>query len=758
MITFFHRFFSCLPAKTAILLCVFFSCSSYGDTLEKYVFKGLERIEPSTVKAYLDIHPGQEMTKDRLNDALKSLYKTGFFSNVSLKPDGQTLIITVEENPIINRVAFEGNSKLSDEALSKDVKLAPRTVYSPAKIQELQQKILRIYRLSGRFNATVEPKIIKQPENRVDVVFEIKEGPSTYVEKIIFQGNKRFSDATLEGVVHTKESRWYRFMTNDDTYDPDRVAYDQALLRQFYMDHGYVDFKIKSVLTELSENKKDFYITYVLDEGKRFKVGTLKVDNPLKDVSDEKIQEAITLETGEWYDATKLEDSLEAISQVCGDAGYAFVDPEPDIIRDQENDTVNVVFKIRQGPKVYVERIDIEGNTRTRDDIIRREFRLAEGDPFNATKIRRTEQRLRNLNFFKTVRITQEQGSDPDKVILKTEVEEQVTGEIQFAVSYGTQQGMGADITINERNLMGKGQDVSLRLKWSQRSQGAEFSFVEPYFLDRDLMAGFSVSAFKALEKENGVKDSTVGGRTWIGYEINEHLSQRLFYGLNHQETSFSARTSDFIKEQPKRALNSSVGVSTTYDHRDSSVEPRSGYILSMGNEFTGVGGSSRYFRNTASAAQYFPLWKESTVAFMANGGIISPVGRIVRTTDRFELGGFSFRGFDYGGIGPRDKRGEKDALGGLKYYTLTSEMMFPVGLPKEFGLMGSTFFEAGSLWGAQKSDPNLYDKNFMRYSVGVGINWASPMGPIRLDLARPLKAGKFDKKREFLFGFTTRF
>ena len=743
-----------------VFLCCFFYAAQVGAVvLERISFKGLHRIEASTVKTYLHIEPGEDITKKEINKAIKSLYNTGFFSDISMdiNPNG-TLSIDVVENPIINRIAFEGNSKLSDDALSKEIKLAPRTVYSAAKIQELQQKMLKMYRLGGRFSAKVDPKIIKLPENRVDVVFEIEEGPSTYIEKIIFQGNRRFSESTLESILNTKESRWYRFLTSNDTYDPDRMAYDQALLKQFYLEYGYIDFKIKSALAELSPDKRNFYLTYVIEEGDRYKVNSVEIENPIKEIKDTDLEDAITLEPGEWYSSTDVDSSIDALTKVAGDAGYAFVDPEIEIKRNTEDKTVDIIFHIQQGPKVYVQSINIEGNNRTRDSVIRRELRLEEGDPFNATKLRRSEQRIRNLDFFKTVKITQKQGDSPDKVIITVEVEEKVTGEIQLALGYGTHNGLSADVTVRERNFLGKGQDTSVRVRWGQKSEGVDFSFMEPYFWDRNLAAGFNVFAMKNTESKSSTKDTVFGARFWLGYEINEYLFQNLSYGFKADELTYNSKTSEFITSQRRKGTASSIGVTTTYDKRDSKIEPRGGYMITLGNQFVGLGGTSRYFKNTISGAKYFPLWKESVLAFMGEYGLMTPVGRTIRTINRFEVGGFNFRGFDFGGIGPRDKRGDRDSLGGLQYYTATSEVQFPVGLPREFGVMGSTFVEAGSLWNAQKKSPNLYDNSMLRYSVGVGVSWASPMGPIRFDYGKPLKKGKFDKVREFLFGFTTRF
>lgn len=746
--------------KIAITFC-YLLCVIHANAtiLEKFSFKGLHRIEASTVKAYLHASPGEDISEENVNEFIKALYNTGFFSDISMKmEDNGTLVVDVVENPIINRIAFEGNSKLSDDALGKEIKLAPRTVYSAAKIQELQQKMLKMYRLGGRFSAKVDPKIIKLPENRVDVVFEIDEGPSTYIEKIIFQGNRRFSESTLESILNTKESRWYRFLTSNDTYDPDRMAYDQALLKQFYLEHGYIDFKIKSALAELSPDKRNFYLTYVLEEGERYKVNTVKIDNPIKEISNTALEKAITIEPGEWYNSSDIDSSIDGLTKVSGDAGYAFVDPEIEIKKNKDDHSVDIIFHIQQGPKVYIQRINIEGNNRTRDNVIRREIRLEEGDPFNATKLRRSEQRIRNLDFFKTVKITQVQGDAPDKVIINVEVEEKVTGEIQLAVGYGTHNGFSTDVTVRERNFLGKGQDTSVRVRWGQKSEGVDFSFMEPYFWDRNLAAGFNVFAMKNTESKSSTKDTVIGTRLWVGYEINEYLSQNVSYGFKADEISYTSKTSEFIREQRRKGIASSIGLTTVYDRRDSRIEPRSGHVVTIANQFVGVGGTSRYFKNTVSAAKYFGLWKESVLAFMGEYGLMSPLGKTIRTINRFEVGGFDFRGFDFGGIGPRDKRGDRDSLGGLQYYTATTEVQFPVGLPREFGVMGSTFIEAGSLWDAQKKNPNIYDENILRYSVGVGLSWASPMGPIRFDYGKPLKKGKFDKVREFLFGFTTRF
>ena len=731
-----------------------------SQTISKIVVEGNARIESETVFSYLKIHVGDSFDSMKLNESLKALFATNFFADVTFEQQGNTLIIHVQENPIINRVAFEGNQHLTTEVLDKEIGLSPRTVYTRNKVQAAQQKLLQIYRLSGRFGARVDPKIIKLPENRVDLVFEIEEGPVTQVQKINFVGNKHFSEGTLEAAIQTKEARWYRFFTADDTYDPDRLNYDQEKLRQFYLNHGYADFRILSAVAELSPDQKDFFITFTLDEGEKYKFGKTEIESQIPAVTSDMLQGAIAFEEGEWYSARLVDKTIENMIELAGEQGYAFVEPKAKPVKNKEDHTVNMVFVLEEGPKIYIQRIDIVGNTRTVDSVIRREFEVSEGDAFNAVRIRKSVQKLKDLNYFKKVDLTKETGDSPDKVILKVEVEEQSTGELNFAGGYGQNIGPLGEISIRERNMMGYGLEFGIKTRFAKRQTLFDVDYEQPYFLGRHLRFGMNAYMKKEnLQSQSSFDERTNGAGAWIGYELAEYWSQILGYGISVDRiTNIPSNASDFIKQQQGRATTSSVYQTLSYDRRDSKLDPTSGYITSLTNEYAGVGGTVKYLKNIFGGTYYYPIDDDITLSARGKLGYLYGMGHTIRVTDRFMLGGDSLRGFDYAGVGPRDRTGIQDALGGMKFYTMSVETLFPVGLPNEFGVKGSVFVDAGSLWDAQNRSPLIFDDRAIRVSSGFGVAWKSPMGPLRVDFAWPLIKKPLDKTRMFLFGFTTKF
>lgn len=728
--------------------------------ISKIVIEGVQRIDTETVLLYLKLKEGDVVTPEKLNESFKSLFETNFFSDVSFEQKGNVLIVHVQENPIINRVAFEGNQRITSELLDKEIGLSPRTVYTRNKVQAAQQKLLQIYRQSGRFAARVEPKIIKLPENRIDLVFEIEEGPVTQVQKINFVGNKAFSEGTLETAIQTKEARWYRFFTSDDNYDPDRLNYDQEKLRQFYLNHGYADFRILSAVAELSPDQKDFFITFTLEEGDKYKFGEVTIDSKIPSISLERLQEAITFEKDDWYSAKLVETTIEKMMEVSGEQGYAFVEPKAKAKKNKEEKTVDLTFTLEEGPKVFIQRIDIVGNTRTLDSVIRREFIISEGDAFNAVRIRKSLQKIKDLNYFKKVDLRREPGDTPDKVILKLEVEEQSTGELMLSGGYGQNIGPLGEISVRERNILGTGKSVGFKTRIAKRQTLFDVDYEDPWFLNRHLT--FGVNAFmrkEDLRSQSSFEEKSTGAGTWIGYELAEYWSQILGYGIKYERIEgISSYASRFIQQQRKHSLISSIYQTLAYDRRDSKLDPRSGYIVSVTNEFAGVGGTVRYLKNEAGLTHYYPLGEEVTLSSRGKYGYIFGLGRTLRVVDRYSLGGDSLRGFDYAGVSPRDRSGIQDALGGMQFYTLSVESTFPIGLPNEFGVRGSTFIDAGSVWNSQYNDPIIADDKAIRVSGGVGLAWKSPMGPLRVNLAWPLKKKSYDKTRMFLFGFTTQF
>lgn len=735
-----------------------------GGSIADIRVEGTQRIEPSTVRSYLVVAPGDAFDPERIDQSLKSLFATGLFADVTLRREGDTLVVQVVENPIINRIAFEGNRRIEDEDLEKEVQLRPRVVYTRTRVQTDVQRLLEIYRRSGRFAATVEPKVIPLDQNRVDLVFEINEGPRTGVERISFIGNEKFSDSRLREEIQTKESRWYRFLTSDDSYDPDRLTFDRELLRRFYLSRGYADFRVISAVAELTPDKEAFFITFTVEEGERYKFGEVDIATELKALDPEVLRSQLTTEPDNWYNAEEVERSITQLTSAVGNLQYAFVDIQPRITRNREDRTIDIIYQINEGPRVFVERIDITGNVRTMDKVIRREMQLIEGDPFNTSKLRRSEQRIRDLGFFERVNVSTQQGSQPDRSVVTVDVTEQSTGEIEIGAGFSTTDGPLANFGIRERNLLGRGQDLRFLALVSGRTQEFDVSFTEPYFLDRDLSAGvdlFRITRDNQDESSYDQQSTGVGFR--LGYPLGERLRQRLNYTIS--ETVIENVPSDasrFIRDQEGSRIVSSIGQELLYDARDSRIEPTEGYYIRLTTDLAGLGGDARYLRNRLGGGVYFPLFDQTVLSVLGEVGYIFGLGEDISIADRFFLGGDSLRGFEAAGVGPRDlSPGVDDALGGNRFARGSVEVSFPIGLPDEFGVTGHTFSDFGTL-GEADADPRLgetvKDDDALRLAVGAGLSWRSPLGPIRIDLAIPVIKEDYDKPEEFRFSFGTRF
>ncbi|HKW55107.1 MAG TPA: outer membrane protein assembly factor BamA, partial [Stellaceae bacterium] len=579
------------------------------------------------------------------------------------------------------------------------------------------------------------------------------------VRSITFVGNHQFSASRLREILQTKESRWYRFFSSDDNYDPDRLTYDRELLRKFYLSEGYADFRVVSAVAELTPARDGFFITFTIEEGERYRFGKIDVTNQIPDVKAEDLKALVTVAQGDWYNADQVDKTISALTDALGNRGYAFVDIQPRVKRNPETRTIDVTFDVKEGPRVYVERIDITGNVRTLDKVIRREFRLVEGDAFNTSRLQRSEQRIKNLGYFKKTDITTNPGSAPDKTVIGVNVEEQSTGEFSVGAGYSTSEGVLGDISIRERNLLGRGQDLRIGTVIAQRQQQVDLSFTEPYFLDRNLAAG--VDLFE-INQDNQLigqfNQFTVGGSLRMGYQITEPLRQTLKYTLR-QDTinNVQPTASRFIQEETGTRNTSAVGQVLLYDKRDNRLDPSAGYFGQLGVDVAGLGGDVRYVRTLLSGGYFYSVAPQWVLSLTGEGGYIVGIDDIVRIEDRFFVGGDNLRGFATGGIGPRDLQ-TNDALGGNIYYVGTVSLGFPVGLPQELGITGRVFSDFGSLFNLDEKGDTIADPHAVRVSAGFGVSWASPLGPIKLDFALPVKRESFDKKQIFRIGFGTRF
>jgi outer membrane protein insertion porin family len=731
-----------------------------GGVINAIRIDGNQRIEAETVKSYLSISVGDPFNPAQINKSLKSLFATGLFGDVNMVREGNTLVIQIDENPIINRIAFEGNERISDEVLSDEVELRARVVYTRTKVQNDVARVVKIYRRSGRFAATVDAKIIELPQNRVDLVFEIDEGPSTEIKRINFIGNRRFSDGDLRDVILTKESSLLSFFTSDDTYDPDRLTFDRDLLRTFYLSEGYADFRVVSAVAELTRDRTGFFITFALDEGERYRFGKIVVDSELRDLSVEQLLDEVKSIEGDWYDASLIEDSIQILTDTLGNLGFAFVDIRPRTDRNRESRIIDLRYDITEGPRVFVERINITGNVRTLDKVVRREFRLVEGDAFNAAKYRRSRQRIQNLGFFESVEVTQKSGSAPDKTIIDVEVAETSTGQLTLGAGFSSSDGPLGNVSINERNLLGKGQTLRLAFLVSRRRQQIDLGFTEPYFLDREFSAGVDLFARRAdLTDQSNFDEDSQGGVLRFGYALTEEIRHSVRYRAQRSTlNNFDDDVSPFIRQESGSRVTSAIGHSISYDVRNSFFNPTEGFVIRLEQDIAGLLGDAKYFRNKLSGEFHYPITDFFTGSLTGSvGNIFGLFGEDIRIDERFFLGGQSFRGFTSAGIGPRDLRTD-DPLGGNTFFVSTAEIGFPIGVVSAVDLRGRLFADMGTLTNVDLNGPGLVDGAKIRASVGVGISYGSPFGPILIDLGIPILKEDYDDTEVVRFSFGTRF
>jgi outer membrane protein insertion porin family len=744
-----------------VIFCLLSRVTLAAETVSDVVVEGNQRLETTTVLSYLALGPGDPMDDAAINSSVKQLYATELFADVQIVPQGSVLKVVVKENPVIHQIAFEGNESLKDDALEREIALKPRRTYTQMAVQEDVKRLQKLYQRGGRFSTQIEPKIIPLEQNRVNLVFEIKESDVTKVKKIYFIGNEAYSDGALTRVVRTEPQRWYKFFSSDDTYDPDRLMYDQELLRRHYVSNGYADFQVTSANVELSPEQDGFYVTFSVSEGPKYTFGVVDVRSALPNVNLDEIKKTITTAQSETFNAEQVEESIDALTKELGDQGYAFVAVDPLMQKNSTDKTVSVMYGIKEGPRVYVERIDIHGNVRTLDEVVRREFRLSEGDPYSATKLQRSEQRIRNLGFFEKVKISNRPGTAPDRTVIDVEVEERSTGELTFGAGFSTADGALADIGIQENNLLGTGKQLKADAMIATERQDIQLSFTEPYFMGRDLSTGFDIfKTTRDLRSESSFDKESVGGTLRSAYSLSEHLRHSLRYTYRQDEvTDVDPLASRFIRDQKGKWASSLVGHTLLYDERDNRFDPTEGYYMRLSQDVAGLGGDAKYLRNELGAGYYIPIsdndWVLRTIA--KAGYLVDMGDGGVRINDRFFIGSNDIRGFNSAGIGPRDIT-TKDALGGNMYYVGTLELAFPLGLPDDYNIRASVFTDVGSLWDVDLSGPEVVDENSLRASAGVGISWGSPFGPIRIDFAEAFQKEEYDETELIRFSFGTRF
>ena len=816
--------------------------------IRSIIVHGNQRLEPETIRAYANLTPGQTYTATTLDQALKDLYATQLFADVTIAgADTGDLVITVRENPVINRIVLDGNKRLKDDKITPEIKLAPRQIFTRSAARADVDRILELYRRQGRFAARVEPKIVQLDQNRVDVVFEIYEGDLAKIRAINVLGNTEFGDARLRKEMFSKQAGGVLgFLKQNDTYDPDRLAADQQKLRAFYLTQGYADFRVVSALADLTPDRKDFVITYVVEEGPRYKFGTIDVDSALRDLPNERVKQILKLQPGTWFNAKAVEDAVTDVNEQAGNLGYAFADINPAYDRDAEKRLMNVTLKITETPRVYVERIDITGNTSTRDKVIRREFRLNEGDAFNALKVKRSQDRIQSLGYFQDkLEIKQTEGSAPDRVVLGLDVEEKPTGQLSLSGGYSSLEKFVIQLAVSQNNFLGKGQSLDASVNYSAYSKSVQLGFADPYFLDKPILFGGQLfrqdyRSFNFIGNQRNTTYSQVstGGGLRTGFPLTEYWSVGTRYNLVQDKISLDRssfytngvcdplKAGQYLCDEVGTRTTSSVGYSTIYDNTDG-IHPTRGQRLTFSQDIAGLGGDVKYGRIRGDATKYHGFGGGWIFSAHAEGGYIKafqaapgPFRDAIRLTDRFF--GPQLRGFDIRGIGPRvqrvpytstgtlatDQARITDALGGKTYYMGRLELEFPTGSAlRSAGLRPSIYADAGSLFNITAPkltdvvavctpktgttgltsftspsttcnvdynnvahDPTKFDfspgfKEFFlgnspkpRVSIGIGVNWVSPFGPLRLDLARALIKQKGDDTKLFQFNVGTQF
>jgi len=736
-----------------------------AQTIRDIRVSGNKRVEPETVKSYLTFSVGDRYTAKAADDSFKALFGTGLFADVNIGYRSRIVTVTVVENPVVNRVAFEGNDELKDEVLAQEGQLRARSVYTRAAAQADVQRILNVYRASGYYNATVEAKIIKLPFNRVDLVFEINEGESTKVQSINFVGNAAFSDSQLRDVISTTESSLLSFLKPTDVYDADRLNLDRALLRKFYLENGYAEVRIISAVADLDPDGEGFFITFTLEEGPQYTFGSVLVQSDLPGLDPADLQDELLVESGETFNGLRIDNTVERMTLAASRMGFPFVRVRKEVSRDPISLTIDVTFIAEQGPRIYVERINIYGNVRTREYVLRQEMLVAEGDAYNRQLVEQSRKRIQGKPYIKSAAISKEQGSARDRVIINLTVVEQASGEFGIAGGFSSLEGIIGEVSYTERNFLGRGQFVKLKLSGSFERAQIDFSFTEPRFLGRNMSAGFDVF-HKELDftDEAGFNSRKTGGVVRFGFLVAPDVVLSTRYSYTEDEIfDVDDDASLAIQEQEGTAQISSIGYSLVYDTRNLPQFPTSGYYVALSQDLAGLGGTVNYIRSTAEVRGYYPIADQVTLVGRLIGGHIEGIsGDDVRLTDAFFKGDDLIRGFESTGLGPRDDN--EDALGAKTFYAANLELRFPFPfIPDELGLSGAVFADAGSVFGTDADDADCGDggcddSESIRSSVGFGLLWNSPVGPLRADISYVITSEDFDEEELFGFGATTKF
>ena len=721
------------------------------------VVQGNNRLDSSVIIRDSFIDSNKTNPKD-LSIAIKNLYKTGYYENVNIYKNDNIVFINVKENPLIDQISVEGNTEISDEIILAELESKSRNVFSADLIKNDVKKIQTIYKRSGYFSTFVEPKYIKLDQNRVNLVFEVYEGKEATIKKINFLNNNVFSDSTLRDVISSTEYRWYEFWGSNDRFDRDRVNYDKDLLKEYYFKNGYIDFNVISANSSLVKNKKDFIVNFNLSEGNRYKVNKVEVDSSIRKLSNKKLSSLLEIASGDWYDTDKIDKTIQNINEQTSELGYAFVEVIPKIRKLKKTSKVNIIFSIDQGSKIYVDRINIKGNIKTEDKVIRREMELVEGDPFNSLKLRQSEKNVRSTGLFENVEFKVDELSGTNKSSVDVEVTERSTGEFSVGAGFSSLDGALGNIGIKESNVFGQAKELSLDLGLSTRRSNIDLSYTDPYFLDSDVAAGIDVFNVRRNNKTySGYKNNVIGFKLRAGYELFDDFRHVSSYTLKRDKIhDIDNSTSLFIREQRGKRTSSIIGQAFQYDKLNDRLNPTDGYRIRLDLDFHGLTGDSEHFSSELKVANFYRMSEGGGLYLgtFVEGGYIAAI-KDVKINDRFFLNGDRLRGFKNLGIGPRDTS-TGDALGGEIYYLARNELNFPLGLPDDLGLSGLAFIDVGSIYNTNSSGSLVKDENTLRASAGVGLTWISPFGPVKFFLTKAILKENYDKKEIFRFSFGT--
>ncbi len=740
-----------------------------SSNVSQIVVEGNLRVDTSTIEDYLFIKKSKYYSEILADQSVKKLFETGLFSDVKISFNHGKLLVSVKENPVINKITFEGNKRATKNTLTEQMFLKSRGTYSKTKLQTDINKLIELYHRQGCYDVKINPKMIELDNNRINLVFEITEGPKTLVKNIYFIGNKTFSNNDLKSIIHTKETRWYKFWTSADNYDSDIVEVDRQMLQRFYNSQGYFDCKIISAAAELSPQRDGFIITFSIEEGEKYNFGTINVESKLK-VDVTSIMTNISTKAGDVFNVEEVEHSVDILIKGLNDLGFAFVNVEPGYERDPEKRTININYFVEESAKAYVNKINITGNVRTEDKVIRREMKLSEGDPFNATKLERSEQFIKDLDYFKVVEFSRSNSPEkPGNVDIDIKLEEKSTAKFNIGggiTTEGKKISPMIKLSLDEDNLFGTGKKMGVSVEKSIRTASGEVSFSNPYFLDKELSAGISVFGSTQTNKVDRFpyKHNRVGSTLSLGYKITDNLTHSVRYSILQDKIGKVNPESSFLIQRKQGSIVTSlVGHNFLYNRTNSRVHPTKGYWLKFDQSIAGLGGYSKFINHEAGAGYYYPIKKDDVVL-----SIVSSIGNSFAYVNQkkiidaagYNLGGigsYSLRGFESGGIGPRTTDKMKDSIGGTFFYKTSAEVTFPLGFSKDLDIHGVGFFDAGSLQNAnlpkelrKQSRNSFVEDKSLRMSTGFGIVWNGPLGPIKVYVPFVLAKKRYDVTERF--------